>query len=287
MDFQQKPEEHDQRMYNPVDFNLVIKSLIKNWIIIVVFTIIALIISGFYYFLTAPIYESTAIIKIGYTTNPLQTENRFVSDKPIFFESPITLIRKIKEKYSMPENSDANQQGIYVAADVDKSSPNDQIIIKVTSDSATKSYTCADLITNELLNEHLSLYMKLAEVQNKKMNLLRDRLALIESQLIYLDSLNARELNDYSKTSAAFEKAKLQIERNQTEIQLMDTSLSSSIRQNKKTEVISKPILSDISVRPKKINILIITFTGFILGVLMTLVKAAYNQKAIRIKWVR
>lgn len=57
---------------------------------------------------------------------------------------------EIKEKYSVSENSDANQRGICVATDVDKSLPNDQIIINVTSDSATKSYTYADLITNEL-----------------------------------------------------------------------------------------------------------------------------------------
>ncbi len=249
--------------YDEISLMEIISIIIKRkWIIVacLLFTIIA----TFFYILTKkPIYESKAVVQIGYNGEKTST-------KVLNIEDPASLAWVLK-----------NTEGLF-SVNVEKADRSNLDILSLTIRNRDPYQAQASLekVTNNLINRHSLLYNQLLSYKQNQLDSLKKQLQSVQVQLKLFEKKISLLINDNTNNMLLIlEKEKLVKNQFELEQKISEQEFLLSENYIRPTRVLKGPTLALKPIgRNKLFYIGLASVLGVMIGVMLALF-VEYFQK--------
>jgi len=240
----------------------IISILFKRKLIIAFGVLFTLIISYAYIIAKKPVYESNAIISIGYIGKvaPMiyigkvapMTDNQVGR---VYIEAPESLSKELTTISSdLSVKHERDSQNI--------------INLKVQKDDPNKARESLTKITNDIIMRHDLMFQQVVVSRKQHLDSLRKRLSIVNTNF-----------NHNEKGLSNQEKLKVIEIQSDLERQIVEQELLLSGIYLKPTKLLQEPTLNPKPVKPDKLKIIVIAlFLGVMLGVMLALL-VEYFQK--------
>lgn len=231
----------------------IISILFKRKLIIAFGVLFTLIISYAYIIAKKPVYESNAIISIGYIGKVAPMTDNQVGR--VYIEAPESLSKELTTISSdLSVKHERDSQNI--------------INLKVQKDDPNKARESLTKITNDIIMRHDLMFQQVVVSRKQHLDSLRKRLSIVNTNFKH----NEKGLSNQEKLKVIEIQSDL-------ERQIVEQELLLSGIYLKPTKLLQEPTLNPKPVKPDKLKIIVIAlFLGVMLGVMLALL-VEYFQK--------
>ena len=258
--------------------------LYKRKQIILATTSLFLLCAIVYLVFAKPIYQSRSVVSIGQIG---QDRQELKGGQVVFLEDPQILLQRIKEKYKVGDETEGKiTLPALVSVELDKKNTNSTLILKANANNPEEARTYLIAITEELMNEHRSLYNTTYEIYQNQVQALEQRHKTIDQDIIDYNK-KIRTANGQDGIGAmllVMDKAKLAEQRYEIEKDLEEAKLRISKVSLKPTQILRE---ASLPVSPQRSGIIIIPLSlimGMVMGIALAMVKeymVGRNKKVI------
>ncbi len=254
-------------------------SLIELWDILVrrkkilaaVFAIVIIAALG-YLMVTKPIYESRAIISVGFIPqNPVfnESENAFETK---FVEKPETLMRQIKEKHNVNVETQKTEEGLLILTAQGFSPEEPKIkLLSAIEETLLRINALFDTAARDFDNYTDFLYSQKSELEKQ-----------ILEYKEKIDSASAK--NPSLSAMLVLEKGRALEQKVSIEKQIIMMRFALSPVNTQPSKVLKEPTISEEPVKPKKKLVLALSF---VLGIFMGVFAAFFAEFLANVKKMR